>query len=95
MKRAHFKPRLATRLPWMIFAPVEFAVTVLVGVFLYLGAALYFAAYTYVTALGGLFDRAVALARHRFRVGPIFSGGYVKEMSAAPPGSRKSPRSVP
>jgi len=58
--------------------------TVLVGMFLYLGGALYFAASVYLKAVGDLFERAVALARHRFRVGPAFSGGYVKEMGAAP-----------
>jgi hypothetical protein len=66
---------LATRIPWMIFAPFEFAVTVLVGIVLYVAGALYFAACVFLAALRGLFNRASVLFVQRFRKGRIFSSG--------------------
>ena len=72
----------ATRFLWMVFAPFEFMVTVLVGVLLYLGGALYFAACVFLKELGGLFERAVVLAAHRFRVGPILSATNEKRTAA-------------
>jgi hypothetical protein len=71
--------RIATRLVWMVFAPCEFAVTILIGVFLFLA----WAVFIYLHALHGLFDRAVAVAVRRFRVGPISNSG--NESKAAPP----------
>ncbi len=69
---------IATHLFWTAFAAFEFVVTVFLGMLLYLGGALYFAARVYVLALGGLVKRASALAVHRFRDGRVFasaSGG--------------------
>jgi hypothetical protein len=57
----------------MVFGLFEFVVTVLVGLLLYLGGALYFAACVYMAALSGLFERASALAVQRFRVGELLS----------------------
>ncbi len=62
---------IAARIPWMIFAPFEFAVTIIVGVLLYLFVASYFAACLFVTATSDLFDRACALIVLRFRVGRV------------------------
>jgi hypothetical protein len=65
--------KLSARLPWMVFAPFEFIVTVLMGVLLYLVGALYFAACVFLAALSGLFKRACALAVQRFRTGRVFA----------------------
>ena len=59
--------------PYLVFAPFEFTVTVLVAVLLYLGGALYFAGCIYVTAVGGLFKRAASLFTTRFRIGRVSS----------------------
>ena len=64
-------PGRAERIAWMIFAPLEFAVTVLLGVLLYLGGALYFAGCIYMTGLSGLVKRASVLIAARFRVGRV------------------------
>jgi len=66
---------MGERIVWRFFAPFEFAVTVIVGVLLYVGGALYFAAYIYLTAVSGLFKRASALVVQRFRVGRVFDSG--------------------
>jgi hypothetical protein len=71
------------RLLWRIFAPFEFAVTVGVGVVLYLFGALYFAACIFETAVGGLFKRASALFVQRFRTGRVFASANGK-MEAPP-----------
>src|SRR6266850_1428140 len=72
--RGHFAKRgargTAPRIPWMLCAPFEFAAIVLMGGLLYAGGALYFAACIWLKTVSGLFGRAVALAAHRFRVGP-------------------------
>jgi hypothetical protein len=69
----------ATRFLWMILAPFEFIAMILIGVPLYLGLA----AVIFLSALRGLFERAVALAVHRFRTGPILSSA--NESTTAPP----------
>jgi hypothetical protein len=51
----------------MVFAPVEFVVTVGVGIPLFLG----WAVVNYIEALLGLFRRALLVAKHRFLVGRI------------------------
>jgi len=79
---------LAVRLFWMVLAPIEFVGTVLIGALLYLGGALYFAANVYLKTVSGLFERAVALAVHRFRIGPIFSSA--EERDVAPTHSETS-----
>jgi hypothetical protein len=81
---------MATRFLWMVFAPFEFVVTVLVGLLLYLGVALYFAACLFLKEWGGLFERAVVLAAHRFRVGPnerVGAPSLSKESARVPVGS--------
>lgn len=70
---------IATRLLWMIFSPFEFAVSILVGVPLFLGWAIII----YLKACGGLFERAVNLLVWRFRIGPISSSR--NERKTAPP----------
>ncbi len=81
---------MATRLLWMVVAPFEFAATVLVGVLLYFGGTLYFAACIYFRELSGLFERAAALAVQRFRVGRVFSSTNGKKTT--PPVSEVLPR---
>jgi len=73
----------AMRLFWVVFALVEFTVTVLVGALLYLGGALWFAARVYVLALGELIKRASALAMHRFRAGSVFASANREKTSPA------------
>ncbi len=63
----------------VVFAPFEFVVTILVGVFLYLACAVFI----YLNALRGLFERAVTLIVLRFRVGRVFSSA--DEKREAPP----------
>jgi hypothetical protein len=70
---------LAERLLWMVFAPFEFIVMILGGVLLFL----FWAVLLYLKALRGLFDRAVTLIVHRFRVGRISSS--LDEKRAVPP----------
>jgi hypothetical protein len=70
---------MLARCAWMVFAPFEFIVTVLVGAILYLG----WAAFIYLKALRDLFGRAVALIMLRFRVGGVF--GRAGEKSSEPP----------
>jgi hypothetical protein len=80
---------MATRFLWRVFAPFEFVVTVLVGLLLYLGGALCFAACVFLKEWGGLFERAVVLAAHRFR-GPILNSA--NERVGAPSLPTKSAR---
>ena len=75
---------LVERLLWRIFAPFEFTVTVGVGVMLYLFGALYFAGCIFVTALGGLFRRAIALLGQRFRKGRVYATAATGKMGAPP-----------
>jgi hypothetical protein len=69
----------ATRLLWMVLAPIEFVATVLGGLLLYLCLAFVI----FLNASRGLFERAVTLAIYRFRVGPILSSA--NEGKTAPP----------
>ncbi len=73
----------ATRLFWVVFALVEFTVTVLVGALLYLGGALWFAATVYVLALREMVKRASALAMHRFRAGSVFASANGEKTTPA------------
>lgn len=71
----------ATRLLWMVFAPFEFVVTIAVAVLLYLGVAILL----YLGALWSSLKRAVTLAVHRFRVGPILSSADESTTATMPP----------
>jgi hypothetical protein len=59
---------LAERFLWMLFAPFEFIITILVGVPLFLCQA----ALIYLRALRSLFVRAAIVFILRFRTGRIF-----------------------
>jgi hypothetical protein len=71
--------RIATRLVWMVFAPCEFAVTILIGVPLYLGWTILI----YLDGLRSLFEHAATLFMRRVRMGRVFSS--TDEKKAAPP----------
>jgi hypothetical protein len=58
-----------TRLPWMLFGLIEFAITIIVGLPLYLALA----GVIYFRSLRGLFERAITVIALRFRVGRIRS----------------------
>jgi len=79
--RAERAVELAERIGWGFFAPLEFCVTVLIGMLLYLGGALYFAAAIYLKALCGLLRRARALAVQRFRAGRVCADGKMAALS--------------
>lgn len=85
--RAFGNSAYGARLAWMIFAPFEFIVTLLGGVLLFL----FLAAFLYLKALRGLFERAVILIVHRFRVGRFSSS--LDEKRAVPPVSETLARS--
>jgi hypothetical protein len=81
--------RKSVRFVLMVLAPVEFIVTVLVGVLLLLLEA----ARIYFNALRSMFGRAFVLLAWRFRVGPISSSVDVGKTSS--PFSEVSSRREP
>jgi len=77
---------MATRFLWRVFAPVEFIVTVVGGVPLYLCRVVFI----YLNALRGLFENAATVFVLRFRVGRISSS--LDQRASAPPLSEASAR---
>jgi hypothetical protein len=70
---------------WKFFASFEFAATVVVGALLYLAGAVFFAARVYLTALAGLFGRAVILWRVRGQP------DWKEKLAAATPNAKLGP----
>ena len=61
------RSRNTERFMWMLWAPFEFAITIIIGVPLYFA----WAVFVYLRGLRGLFARSATLLALRFRVGRV------------------------